>query len=72
MAAIRRTPTTILGGNGNGAKPSAIAAIISPPWVFVRSANDNLPCHTGRKAVWASVGIGLLVSVPALLLVIIL
>ena len=67
MAAIRRTPTTVLGGHGNRTELSVIAAIFSSPWVFLRPANDNAPIRSGRKPLWLSVGIGLTVAVPALL-----
>ena len=69
MAAVRRTPTTILGGHGNRADLSVIAAIFSSPWVFLRPANDNAPIRSGRKPLWLSVGIGLTLAVPALLAV---
>jgi hypothetical protein len=69
MAAIRRTPTTVLGGHGNRTELSVIAAIFSSPWVFLRPANDNAPIRSGRKPLWLSVGIGLMVGVPVLLAV---
>ena len=72
MAAIRRTPTTIVGGQETGADLSVMAASVTPPWVFVPRANDNAPIMRPRTALWASVGIALTLGVPALLLVTIL
>ena len=69
MAAVRRTPTTILGGHGNRTELSVIAAIFCSPWVFLRPANDNAPIRRGLKPLWLSVGIGLTLAVPALLAV---
>ena len=69
MAAIRRTPTTILGGHGNRTALSVVTAMLSPPWMFLRPANDNAPIQRGRKPLWVSVGIGLTLGIPALLAV---
>ena len=72
MAAIRRPPTTILGGHGNRTELSVIAAIFSSPWVFLGPANDNAPIRSGRRPLWLSVGIGVTVGVPALFAMILL
>jgi hypothetical protein len=67
MAAVRGTPTTILRGHGSRTELSVVAAMIAPPWVFIRLANDNAPIRRSRKPLWVSVEIGLTLGVPALL-----
>lgn len=68
MAAIRRAPTTIVGGHGRGAELSAFTSLMSPPHLLVRPANDNAPTRWG-KAMGSAVAAVLTVAAWALLLV---
>jgi len=68
MAAVRRVPKGPSGGHGTGAEPPGVGRFIVKGRVRLRSANDNAPIHTGRTALWVSVGIVVTLGTWALVL----